>query len=246
MSSRSRKGVPTLLYCDDDLLAVDKPPGVLSAPARGEGLTVADLLRDRPELADNPAFRIVHRLDREASGVLLYARTLRGQRHLVAQFVRKKVEKVYIALVSGYVLEDGEIDLRLRFDRRGNRVRAVRSGGLAALTRYRVLQRLAGNTVIECRPVTGRTHQIRAHLAAIGHPLSVDPPYGGGQAILLSFYKPDYRASRRRPERPLIDRLTLHAARISFAHPATGAPQTIESPLPKDMRAAINQLARLL
>ena len=107
------------------------------------------------------------------------------------------------------------------------------------------MQRLVGNTWLECRPQTGRTHQIRAHLAAIGHPLSVDPLYGGGQAVLLSHYKPGYQPNRRREERPLVNRLTLHAARIRFEHPATRQPVSFESPLPKDLRATLRQLGRL-
>ena len=235
-----------ILYLDSDLVAVDKPPGVLSVPGRGPEVCAPDLLRSRPELRDNVALRIVHRLDRDASGVLVYARTLLAQRHLVSQFTAHRVQKVYNALVTGHVAEDGEVRLNLTFDRRRNRVAPTTLGGKSALTRYHVLQRLAGHTLLECWPVTGRMHQIRAHLAAIGHPLAVDPLYGGGQAVLLSRFKPDYRANRRRTERPLIERLTLHALRITFEHPATGAALTLESPLPKDFRATLTQLGRLV
>jgi 23S rRNA pseudouridine955/2504/2580 synthase/23S rRNA pseudouridine1911/1915/1917 synthase len=152
---------------------------------------------------------------------------------------------VYYAIVVGVVAGDGEIDLRVVFDQRHNCVRTTMlPRGKPALTRYRVLQRLAGHTLLECHPVTGRMHQIRVHLAAIGHPLAVDPLYGGGRAVLLSHYKPDYRPSTRRPERPLIDRLTLHAAQITFEHPATGERMTLKAPPPKDLRATITQLGR--
>ena len=246
MRTRVRELRPTILHLDHDLVAVDKPPGLLSAPGRGGAATVADVLRESVELGKNRALRIVHRIDRDASGVLVYARTLPAQRGLVRQFARREVEKVYLALVTGYVAGDGEISLGLVFDKRKNRVQAAKARGQAALTRYRVLQRVAGNTLLECRPVTGRTHQIRAHLAAIGHPLSVDPLYGGGQAVLLSHYKADYRPSRRREERPLVERLTLHAARVRLRHPTTGASLTLEAPLPKDLRATLNQLGRLV
>ena len=237
---------PTILFLDTELVAIDKPAHLLSVPGRAPEPSAPDLLRQRPELRDNPAVRVVHRLDRDASGVQVYARTLSAQRHLVAEFVGRRVEKVYFALVSGYVSGDGEVDLRLAFDRRRDRVIASRSRGKPALTRYHVLQRLASNTLLECHPVTGRMHQIRAHLAAIGHPLTVDPVYGSGSAVLLSQYKTNYRASARRPERPLIDRLTLHAGRIQFAHPVTGQPLAIEAPWPKDFRATVNQLGRLV
>jgi 23S rRNA pseudouridine1911/1915/1917 synthase len=245
MSAVGRAKPLALLYVDSEVVAVDKPAGLLSVPGRGPEPSIINVLRERPELRDNNAVRVVHRLDQEASGVLLYARTLAAQRSLVSQFAERRIEKVYLAIVSGAVADDGEIDLRLTFDRRHNQVRTTMfASGKPALTRYRVVQRLAGHTLLECHPVTGRQHQIRVHLAAIGHPLGVDPLYGGGRAIWLSHYKPDYRASERRPERPLIERLTLHAARITFEHPRTGQRVTVEAPMPKDFRAAVTQLGR--
>jgi RluA family pseudouridine synthase len=244
LHSETRKSLK-ILHLDEHLVVVDKPPGVLSAPGRGKDPSVADLLRQGPEIASEDPLRIVHRLDRDASGVLLLARTLEAQRHLVRQFAERTVEKVYLAMVSGYVPGHGEVDLRLTFDRRRDRVIASESRGKEAVTRYRVHQRLAGNTLLECRPLTGRTHQIRAHLAAIGYPLTVDPRYGGGQAVYLSQYKASYRPSGRREERPLIDRLTLHAASLRFEHPA-GPTQTVTAELPKDFQAAVRQLGRLV
>jgi len=244
MSARSRS-LLSILYLDDDLVVVNKPPGLASVPARGETEAVSDMLRIQPELGANPAVRTVHRLDRDASGVLVFARTLRAQRDLVAQFAARRVEKVYLALVSGYVAGDGEVNLPLIYHRRQNRVQVTAAGGKASVTRYRVVQRVAGHTLLECRPLTGRRHQIRAHLAAIGHPLAVDPLYGGGTALFLSSFKADYRHSTRHPERPLIARLTLHAARLTVRHPGTGEPVSFEAPVPKDLRATLNQLAKL-
>jgi RluA family pseudouridine synthase len=190
MSAVGRAKPLALLYVDSEVVAVDKPAGLLSVPGRGPEPSIINVLRERPELRDNNAVRVVHRLDQEASGVLLYARTLAAQRSLVSQFAERRIEKVYLAIVSGAVADDGEIDLRLTFDRRHNQVRTTMfASGKPALTRYRVVQRLAGHTLLECHPVTGRQHQIRVHLAAIGHPLGVDPLYGGGRAIWLSHYK---------------------------------------------------------
>jgi RluA family pseudouridine synthase len=233
------------LHLDDAVVAVNKPPRVLASPEPGGETSVPELLRTRPELSQGPGLRVVHHLDRDASGVVIYARTLAAQQHLAAQFADRRIESVYLALVTGYVPQDGEIDLKLAFGRRHSRVVPMAVGGKPALTRFSIAQRLAGHTLLECRPLTDRPDQIRAHLAAIGHPLAVDPVYGSSEGILLSRFKPDYRPSRRRQERPLIDRLTLHASRITFEHPLTGTPLTMEAQFPKDFRAAVGQLARL-
>jgi 23S rRNA pseudouridine1911/1915/1917 synthase len=247
---------PQILYLDQDVLAIDKRPGMLSVPGRGAAPCALDLLPPPPADEDTPPamsspgprrspWRVVHRLDRDASGVQLYAATLAAQRHLAAQFLDHRVEKIYYALVCGYVASaDGQIDLPLQFDRHAQRAVVSPRRGKPALTYFRVVERVAGHTLLECRPVTGRRHQIRAHLAAIGHPLSVDPLYGGGHEILLSQYKPDYKPNRSGEERPLISRLTLHAARITFEHPRSGQQITIEAPMPRDLRATVRQLAR--
>lgn len=235
-----------IIHLDRDLVVVDKPAGLLAVPARGDEPDVVNLLRADPRLADNPAARVVHRLDRDASGVLILARTLEAQQSLVRQFMDRQVEKHYLALVSGYVPADGEVNLPLLIDTRRQIARVAGARGKPSLTRYHVKQRLAGHTLLECQPVTGRMHQIRAHLAAIGFPLAVDPLYGGGEAVLLSNFKPGYRRSGRHEERPLISRLTLHALRVAFTHPTTGERVTLEAPLPKDLRATISQLARLV
>jgi 23S rRNA pseudouridine1911/1915/1917 synthase len=243
--SRPRPPAVAVLHADEHLLIIDKPPGFVSIGGRPGEPNVPDLLRDRRLVPADEAFRVVHRLDRDASGVLVYARTLEAQRRLTEAFAERRVEKVYLALVQGYVTEDGEIDLPLAVDKSGNRAEVARQTGKPAVTRYHIRERVAGHTLLECRPLTGRFHQIRVHLAAVGHPLAVDPLYGGGTAVRLSEYKPDYHTSRRREERPLIERLTLHAARITFEHPADSGPVTFESPLPKDFRATVNQLGRI-
>ena len=243
--SRRRTRPPDVLHLDAELLVADKPSGVLSGPGPGGSVGLPELVREPAGLPGRESLRIVQRLHEHASGVVVYARTYSVQRNLIAQFAEGRAETVYLALVTGYVTEDGDIDLPLYFDKRDGRLRASDRRGRPALTRYRVAERVAGNTLLECRPVKERTDQLRAHLAAIGHPLAVDPEFGGGYALLLSDYKPGYRPSGRRPERPLVERLTLHAAAVSFVHPATGAPLRFVSPLPRDLRATLNQLRRL-
>ncbi len=246
-AGRARRApAPKIIHVDAELVVVDKPADLLSVPGRSADPSVIELLRESPSLSDNPACRVVHRLDRDASGVLVLARTLAAQQSLVRQFAHRDVEKTYLALVSGYVPEDGEVNLPLTIDVRRQIARVAGARGKPSCTRYHIAQRLAGHTLLECQPITGRMHQIRAHLAAIGFPLAVDPLYGGGQAVLLSSFKSGYRPSRKHDERPLIDRLTLHALRITFAHPATGERTTFEAAPPKDLRATISQLGRLV
>jgi RluA family pseudouridine synthase len=192
------------------------------------------------------ALKPVHRLDEGTSGVLVIARSRDDQRHLCRQFARRQVEKVYYALVVGQPAEDtGQIALPIgRKPRTPGKMRIDTREGRKALTEWRVLQRYSGMSLLECRPRTGRTHQVRLHLNAAGFPLVVDPLYGGRGGLMLSSFKSDYRASKRHPEKPLISRLTLHAAAIELAHPATGAAMRFDAPLPKDFRAALNQLQK--
>jgi 23S rRNA pseudouridine1911/1915/1917 synthase len=242
---RRRSRAPAILYLDAELLAVDKPAGVLLTPGRGDSVGLPDLIRGRAGLLDDEPLRIVQRLHEQASGVVVYARTPAAQRNLAKQFAEQQAETVYLALVTGYVEGDGDIDLPLYYDKRAGKLRGSERRGSPALTRYRIVQRVAGNTLLECRPLKERSDQVRTHLAAIGHPLTVDSEFGGGHAVLLSSYKPDYRPSGRRPERPLIERLTLHAAEVSLFHPASGERMRFASPLPKDLRATLVQLGRL-
>jgi 23S rRNA pseudouridine1911/1915/1917 synthase len=236
---------PAILHLDDHLLIVDKPAGVLSVPGRGDQPCIADLLRGQDGLSESEPFWSVHRLDRDASGVIVFARTPEAERRLTEQFADRSVEKVYIALVRGLVAEDGEVSLPLKYNDDHTRAEIAMAGGKPSRTLYSVVETVTAHTLLECRPLTGRLHQIRVHLAAIGHPLGVDPFYGGAEAIYLSTYKSDYRTSRKHEERPLIARLTLHAARIALDHPAGAGRVMFSSPLPKDFRATLSQLRRL-
>lgn len=245
MTATRRLRAPDILHSDAELLVVDKPSCVLLTSARAGNVGLPDLLRGQAGLPDDEPFRIVHRLHEQASGVVVYARNLRTQRSLTRQFAEGRAQTVYLALVVGYVETDGDVDIPLYYDKRAGQLQASARRGDPALTRYRVVERVAGNTLVKCRPRQERTNQVRIHLAAIGHPLTVDCEFGGGRAVLLSDYKADYRSSRRHPERPLIERLTLHAASVSFSHPATGEPVRFTTPLPKDLRATLVQLGRL-
>jgi 23S rRNA pseudouridine1911/1915/1917 synthase len=212
-----------ILYEDADVVAVDKPAGMVVHAGAGcrSGTLVNALLHRFGALSGvggelRPG--IVHRLDRHTSGVLLVARNDAAHHRLAEQFASRQVEKVYLALVHGHVqAEQGRIEKPITRDRqRRVRMTARLARGRAALTEYRILRRLPGFTLLEVRPHTGRTHQIRAHFASLGHPLAGDRLYGA-------------------PGRIGRDRLFLHACRVSFTQPSTGERVTVESPLPGEL-----------
>jgi 23S rRNA pseudouridine1911/1915/1917 synthase len=227
---------PTILidvrHEDDDVLVVSKPAGLVVHPGAGrpDGTLVNGLLARYPEIAavgDPERPGIVHRLDRDTSGLLVVARTPRAYDGLVRMMAGREVERRYVALVWGHPDSPrGVIDAPIgRSVRRRNRM-AVREGGRNARTAYAVVEVFEEPRValLECTLETGRTHQIRVHLQAIGHPVVGDPTYGGArQGVAL-------------------DRPFLHAARLAFAHPVTGERIEVVEPLPADLDAALDRL----
>ncbi len=199
---------------------------------------------------DDPRLRVVHRLDKDTSGVMVFAKTLDAQRHLSQQFQNNLIQKEYLALVAGRAPgPSGSIDKPLAPDQRGAHRMVVAKHGRRALTDWAVESAYRQFTLLRCFPRTGKTHQIRVHLKSIGLPLAVDPLYnpprhGAEPGLFLSTFKRDYRPPKGHPERPLIARLTLHAHRLTITHP-DGTPMTFESPLPKDFRATLTQLKRI-
>ena len=227
-----------VLFEDDSLLVLDKPAGVANVPERGADTwpLMGMLLYHAagcPLCRPAPRFRIPQfdRLDRDTSGVVAVAKTPAAQRALTAMFAGREVDKRYLAIVSGEPASDeGTIDAPLAPASRPKGAMEVRSGGKPSTTAWRVVERFRGFALLEARPLTGRTHQIRVHLAYAGMPLAVDPLYSGADALSLSSIK---RYGRRTgEERPLISRLTLHCSSLSFAHPITSNPLTLEAPLP--------------
>ena len=250
-----------VLHEDDDVLVVDKPPGIAVEPERWarDAPTVSGAVREYalgrfPAPAAGPAPdayrpRILHRLDKDTSGVLAAAKHLAAERRLRAAFEEGRVKKLYHALVEGeYPVGAGEwdeIDLPLGPDaKKSGRQVVPRTGGRPSRTRVSALERYRGYSLVACEPLTGRTHQIRVHLASRGFPLVVDPLYGRRDELLLSALKPGYRPKRGRRERPLIDRLTLHAAELVLPR-ADGSELRISSPHPKDFARTIKQLAKV-
>ena len=212
---------PTVIYLDDDLLVVEKPAGLLSVPACGEDRQ--DCLEARVQTM-HPDALIVHRLDAATSGLVLFARGLEMLRRMSLAFEQRVVGKQYVAVVHGHLAhETGEIDLALREDA-DNRPRQIVDPlrGRRALTRYQVLERLGAGadatTRVALKPVTGRAHQLRVHLLAIGHPIVGDP-----------LYTPPALAAAATAT---LARMHLHAARIAFIHPRTRVALQFDSPVP--------------
>jgi RluA family pseudouridine synthase len=235
-----------ILHEDDAVVVINKRAGVSSThdPARPDEATAESLLQ-----AVYGDILLVHRLDRDTSGVLLVARTAAAHAALSAQFETRAVAKTYHAIVVGLPRWDERtIDAPLRVDGdRKHRTVVDARDGKPSVTHARVVQRLKGYSLVEADPHTGRTHQIRAHLGSVGAPVACDALYGDGQPVLLSRIKRGYRPNMTLDhiERPLLGRLGLHALRLEFAHPSTGEAVTVEAPLAKDFGATLKQLGRL-
>lgn len=217
----------TILYEDEMLLAVDKPAGMVVHPAPGHkrGTLVNALLAHRPELASLNRAGIVHRLDRYTSGLLLVAKTEEAHRTLQRQFRLRQVHKVYLALVKGRLIpEEGRIEAPLGRDPRHRQRMTVVADGRRASTAYRAHAYFENYTLLEVQPETGRTHQIRVHLSAIGHPVVGDRLYG-----------PHSTTFRLR-------RCFLHAWRLGFTHPTKGEWLELEVGLPLELEQVLAAL----
>jgi 23S rRNA pseudouridine1911/1915/1917 synthase len=231
-------------YEDDHLLVVEKPSGLLTIPDRSgkSSLNLLGLLQRQYGMV-----LTVHRLDRETSGLLCFARTEAAHRHLSMQFEHHKVDKFYHALLDGVLHNDeGEIDKPIGEHPSIPGKMAISAQGKPSLTFYRVLERFRRYTLVEVQLKTGRTHQIRVHFQSLGYPLAVDALYGRHPALYLSAIKGKaYKSGKfSEEEQPLMDRTTLHASRLRIDHPATNERVEFTSELPKDFQAVLNQIRK--
>ena len=232
-----------ILFKDEHLIIVNKPAHTLTIPGRagGNGDSLAEfLVREFGE-----SF-VVHRLDKQTSGVICFARTKEAHRNLSMQFQNRTVQKKYLVLVDGAMhQEEGEIDKGIAPHPVIAGKMAISPKGKKALTLYKVKERFRRLTLVEADIKTGRTHQIRIHFQSIGYPLVVDKLYGRNTELMLSAIKVrGFRQSKSKEARPLIDRSTLHAHTLTIKHPVSGEKMQFEAPLPKDFRAVLSQLRK--
>jgi len=221
-----------IVHEDAALLVLNKPAGLVVHPGSGnwQGTMLNGLLHHHPPLAGIPRAGIVHRLDKDTSGLLVVAKTLEAQTDLVRQLQARTVARHYFALVHGAVARAGTVDAPIGRHQTQRTRMAVTEHGRAARTNFRVLERFAGATLLECSLDTGRTHQIRVHLQSIGHPLVGDPVYRAGRGTA-----PGPLASFKRQ--------ALHAYRLGLVHPVSGAAMQWEARLPADMRLLLEEIA---
>jgi RluA family pseudouridine synthase len=243
-----------VLYEDEALLAIDKPSRLLVSPDRYDimrpnimRLVHADITRGAKWVQERGVSYLAnaHRLDFETSGVLLLAKNKPALVWLADQFGSELTKKTYAALVVGSP-ENDAFDDNAKLGPHPVKVGIVRvdeKGGKKSYTAFEVIERFKGYSYLRCMPRTGRTHQIRVHLQHRGHPILGDDLYGG-PPLLLSKLKKDYRLKRGKTERPLIDRVALHAQELRVTHPVTGNEVVIASPLPHDLEVALKMLRK--
>jgi len=214
-----------VVHEDADLAVVDKPAGIVVHPGSGnwQGTLLNALLHHAPATRALPRAGIVHRLDKETSGLLVVAKNEAAQADLVRQLQARTVKRTYLALVRGHLEGAGSVDAPIGRHPVHRTRMAVVARGKPAVTHYRVRESFERHTLLECELETGRTHQIRVHLASIGHAIEGDPVYAGRGAKLLA-------------------RQALHAWKLAFRHPRTGEVVRFESPMPADLRALVKQL----
>jgi len=232
---------PEIIFENAAFIAINKPAGMLSIPDRkGEEPSLKSWLREK-----YGNIFTVHRLDRETSGVIVFAKDEATHKFLSEAFEHRDVEKLYQGLVQGSLAEGkGTIDFPIMEHPTKLGTMVVNRRGKASVTDYEVLEDMGLYSLVQFRIHTGRTHQIRVHMQALGHPIVCDELYGDARPVLLSSFKRNFKLSKdAEAERPILSRLALHSHLLHFQD-ADGEFHTLEAPLPKDMRALVQQLKK--
>jgi len=228
----------SIVFEDDDVMVIDKPAGLVVHPAAGnpDGTLLNALLHHHAPLAAVPRAGIVHRLDKDTTGLMMVAKTLTAQTALVTQLQARTVSREYDAIVVGAMTAGGKVDAPIGRHPKDRQRQAVTEAGKPAVTHYRVQERFRAHTHVRCRLETGRTHQIRVHLAHVRYPLIGDPVYGGRLKLPAGVGESLKTLLREFP------RQALHAHKLRFQHPVSGAPVECKAPLPDDMFMLLDAL----
>ena len=234
--------VPEIIYQNEDFIAISKPSGMLTLPDRHdeEAISLRGWMQER-----YGKIWVVHRLDKDTSGLLLFARNEIAHKFLSQLFENRQIEKKYIGLVVGRpAATQGHIEAPLAEHPAKNGTMLVYAKGKASHTEYRGLQHFSRYSLLSFTLHTGRTHQIRVHCKYAGHPIVCDPLYGDNKPILLSDFKKKFKLGKlEEKEKPLLDRLALHSHSLAFTY-ADGQSYLLEAPLLKDMRVTVQQLEK--
>lgn len=227
-----------VVYEDDTILVINKPPGLVVHPAAGnwEGTLVNALLHHAPELAQLPRAGVVHRLDKDTSGLLVVAHTLAAHKSLVEQLQARTVKREYAAIVTGVMTAGGTVEAPIGRHPVDRKRMAVTEGGREAVSHYRVAERFLAHTYVKVNLETGRTHQIRVHMAYVNYPLLGDPTYGGRLRL------PAGCSEALRTELQQFKRQALHAGVLGLIHPESDEEMQWQAPLPLDMQRLLEML----
>jgi 23S rRNA pseudouridine955/2504/2580 synthase/23S rRNA pseudouridine1911/1915/1917 synthase len=234
--------LPEILFENDEFITLNKPAGLLSVPDRVQSApSLKDLLIEK-----YGNIFTVHRLDRETSGVIVFAKTAEVHQYLSVIFQERQVEKIYYGIVWGAPASPkGIIELPMLEHPGKNGTMVVHRKGKPASTGYEVMENFGKYSLIKFDLFTGRTHQIRVHMKETGHPILCDPLYGDGKPVFVSSLKRNYKHAEFEEEKPILGRLALHAAMLSF-NDQHGNHFTLEAEMPKDLRALLSQMRKNL
>ncbi|UEG50030.1 RNA pseudouridine synthase [Ferruginibacter lapsinanis] len=242
-TTKSFKGISDItIFENEDFVILNKPAGVLSIPDRTQSEpSLKDMLIEK-----YGSILTVHRLDRETSGIILFAKNETAHKYFSKQFEERGVEKFYMGLVHGTPIhKTGTIDAAIMENPVFKGQMVINKKGKPSVTDYEVIEELGKYSLVKFQIHTGRTHQIRVHAKNIGHPIVCDPLYGDGKPVLLSSFKKKFKLSKHdEEERPILNRVALHSYQLKFKD-AAGKPFDLTAELPKDIRALMQQLKKI-
>ncbi len=236
-----QKNSPEIIFENEDFIVINKPAGLLSIPDReGKDASLKNILKEK-----YGEIFTVHRLDRETSGLIIFAKNEATHKYLSQLFEERKIEKIYTGIISGTLPEKkGSIDEPIAENLHKPGMMLIHKRGKQSLTDYQVLEEFGSYSLVQFQIHSGRTHQIRVHMQHIGHPIACDDVYGTGESVLLSSIKKKFKLSKsEETERPLLSRLALHSSQLRFTD-SKGNSYHLEAPMLKDMSALIQQLRK--